>query len=127
MSKNPDLEQQRAELERAADLLPPDIDLRFRPMFGGLGVYAKERMFASLSDVGLALKLPPGARADLLREPGAKPLQFAENAPVSKESVVVPPAIRADPIRLAKWTGISITYTASLPAPKPKAKRKATS
>ncbi|MDQ3044565.1 MAG: TfoX/Sxy family protein [Chloroflexota bacterium] len=127
MTVNPDLDHLRGELERDADLLPPDIDLRFRPMFGGLGVYANERMFASISNIGLALKLPPEPRADLLREPGAKPLQYAENAPVSKESVIVPAAIRADPAHLAKWATLSIEYTASLPAPKPKGKRKAAS
>ena len=39
----------QAILEKAA---PPDMELAFRPMFGGIIGYATGKVFASLSDVG---------------------------------------------------------------------------
>ena len=36
---------------------PPGLELGFRPMFGGITAYANGAPFASLSDVGLALKM----------------------------------------------------------------------
>ncbi len=48
--------QERVEL--AAENLAPDTELTFQAMFGGIGGKAQGRMFASLSDRGLALKLP---------------------------------------------------------------------
>jgi TfoX/Sxy family transcriptional regulator of competence genes len=62
----------QAILEKAA---PPDLPLTFRPMFGGIMGYADGKVFASLSDVGLALKLGGEAHGALLALPGAKPLQ----------------------------------------------------
>lgn len=35
------------------DAAPPDLDIAFRPMFGGIFAYADGKPFASLSDVGL--------------------------------------------------------------------------
>jgi len=89
-------------------------------MFGGVGVYAHERMFASLSHAGLALKLSPQDRATLLGEPGAAPLQYDPDGPVSKQYVVVPPAITADPALLAPWLSRSIAFTVTQPAAKPR-------
>jgi TfoX/Sxy family transcriptional regulator of competence genes len=36
---------------------PPDLELGFRSMFGGIMGYAAGQAFASLSNVGLALKM----------------------------------------------------------------------
>lgn len=114
----PHLDDLRRRLEAAADDLPPDLGLRFRAMFGGAGAYAHDRMFASLSDHGLALKLSPQDRTTLLHHDGARPLQYDPTRPVSKHYVVVPPAITADPTRLAPWLRRSVDFTATLPAPK---------
>ncbi len=82
---------------------PPDLELSFRPMFGGIMAYAEGRVFASLSDVGLALKLSGEARDALLALPGAKPLQYEPGAPVSTTYVVAPAATLADPAALRPW------------------------
>ena len=108
----PHLTEMQRQLELAADALPPDLGLRFRPMFGGAGVYAGDRIFAILLDAGLALKLPASAQADLLREPGATHLHE------SGQYVVVPPDLRADPERLASWMTRSVEHARSLPAAK---------
>ena len=103
----------QAVLSRAA---PPDLELSFRPMFGGIMGYAGGRVFASLSDVGLALKLSGAERDAFLALPGAKPLQYEPGAPVSKSYVVAPAALLADPDALRPW----IARSAAALRPKPK-------
>jgi TfoX/Sxy family transcriptional regulator of competence genes len=86
-----------------ADAAPPDLDLAFRPMFGGIMAYAEGRAFASLSDVGLALKAKGPLAAEFLGAPGAKPLRYDPDAPPSKSYVVVPDPILADRVALRDW------------------------
>ena len=91
----------QAVLEAAA---PPDLELRFKAMFGGIMGYAAEKPFASLSDVGLAFKLETAAdREALLAVKGAKPLQYDASQPVSKTYVVVPEGMLADKDVLRAW------------------------
>ncbi len=88
-------------LEAAA---PPDLELRFKAMFGGIMGYAEEKPFASLSDVGLAFKLERAEdRTALLAEPGAKALQYDPSQPVSKTYVVVPEGMLGDKDALRAW------------------------
>ena len=98
-------------LERAA---PPDLELAFRPMFGGIMGYAAGKVFASLSDVGLALKLSGDGRAALLAIEGAKPLQYEPHQPPSKSYVVVPEGMLSAPGDLRTWI---VRSTAGLPPP----------
>jgi TfoX/Sxy family transcriptional regulator of competence genes len=49
---------------------PPDLHVTFRPMFGGLFAYADDQPFASLSDVGSALKIADNERDAMLALPG---------------------------------------------------------
>jgi TfoX/Sxy family transcriptional regulator of competence genes len=96
---------------------PADLDLAFRPMFGGIMGYADGKVFASLSDVGLAFKFAAADFAELSALPGAKPLQYEPGQPVSKSYVVAPEAMLADPDSLRGWI---IRSVANL---KPAAKR----
>lgn len=125
MAEKKDLDRLQAALEATRDHLPPDIGLRFRAMFGGRGAYAHDRMFASLYDGGLALRLSPGMYAAALELPGAKRLQYDERQPVSKDKVVMPDDVLDDPKALSEWVQHSIQYTLSQPekqrrAPKPR-------
>lgn len=95
-------------------------DLTFHAMFGGMAVYAHGRTFALLTSVGLALKLPPELRTDLLTEPGARPLQFEEDGVVFKQYAVVPEEIVHDPYKLSYWIEESTRYVATLPVKKSK-------
>jgi len=88
---------------------PPDLELAFRPMFGGIMGYANGKVFASLSDVGLALKLSGADRDALLAIPGSKPLQYEPDQPPSKSYVVVPEAMLAEPDTLRSWMTRSAT------------------
>ena len=97
-------------LERAA---PPDLELAFRPMFGGIMSYAAGKVFASLSDIGLALKLSGEDRQVLLAVGGAKPLQYEPDQPPSKSYVVVPDSMLSDADELRTWV---MRSAAALPA-----------
>jgi len=102
---------------------PPDLELVFRPMFGGIIAYARGKPLASLSNIGLALKAPPALRTEFLDTPGAKPLQYESDSPPSKSYVVVPPAIMADGEALRGWIVKAVDGLAATPAKKTKAKR----
>ena len=91
----------QAILEAAA---PPDMELRFKAMFGGILGYANEKPFASLSDVGLAFKLENAADHQALMDmAGAKALQYDASQPVSKTYVVVPQSMLTDKDALRGW------------------------
>nr|WP_275690686.1 TfoX/Sxy family protein [Gluconacetobacter azotocaptans] len=77
--------------------------LSFRPMFGGIMGYADGRPVASLSNVGLALKLAGADRVEMLALPGAAPLRYEPDAPPSKSYVVLPGALLADAHGLRGW------------------------
>ena len=94
----------------------PDIELSFRKMFGGIMGYAAEVVFASLSDVGLALKFTPAERDRALAMPGAKPLQYEPDAPVSKSYVVLPPDVVDDSAALHEWIVASVNALKPKPA-----------
>lgn len=95
-----DPKQLQAVMQRAA---PPDMPLGFRPMFGGIMAYCEGKPFASLSNVGLALKLAGGDHTALLAEEGASALRYEPDQPASKSYVVVPPGMLADLDRLRHW------------------------
>jgi len=86
----------------------PDLELAFKPMFGGILAYVAGKPCASLSDVGLALKLAGPAQEELLAMAGAERLRYAPDQPASKTYIVVPPALLADPGQLRAWIGRSI-------------------
>lgn len=92
---------------------PPDLEVTFRPMFGGLFAYADGKPFASLSDVGLALKFVGGERDAMLALPGAEPLRYEPAQPASKSYVVVPEPMLSEPNELRSWV---IRSVSSLPA-----------
>jgi TfoX/Sxy family transcriptional regulator of competence genes len=110
----PDL---RKKLEAAA---PPHVDWRFRPMFGGIGVYANDKMCVSLSDVGLAVKLAPADQDVLLKLKDARRLQYEPSSPPSKSYIVVPDAMLSDRKMLGHWLALSADHVSSAPAKKPR-------
>jgi TfoX/Sxy family transcriptional regulator of competence genes len=93
-------------------------------MFGGIMGYASGKVFASLSDVGLALKLSGDDWTGLLSIEGAKPLQYEPGQPVSKSYVVVPEGMLSDPERLREWVVRSAAGAAPKPARKPRTLQK---
>ena len=92
-----------------AGATPPDLDVTFRPMFGGLFAYADGKPFASLSDVGLALKFAGSERDAILALPGAAPLRYEPDQPASKSYVLVPEAMLSEPAELRSWVVRSVS------------------
>ena len=119
----PTLDTLQNQLSLAAEAHALDRELTFKPLFGGVCAYVGGRVFASLSNIGLALKLPPEAQAELLTLDGAKRLQYEPDVPPSKQYIVVPPPMQADPAALALWLGRSVEYILAQPSPKPRASK----
>lgn len=99
------------------------LELEFKPMFGGACAYVKNRIFASLSNVGLALKLSPTAQTELLKLEEAKRLQYEADSTPSKQYIVVPPEVWTDERDLAVWLRQSVDFVMAQPAPKSKRKK----
>lgn len=116
------LETLQEQLRAAVAVIDPRLEVAFRPMFGGACGYVKGRVFASVSDVGLALKLPAAVQKDLLRA-GAKGLQYEPGMPPSKHYLVVPARLREDAEALAAWAGQSIDHVLAQPAPRAKRRK----
>jgi TfoX/Sxy family transcriptional regulator of competence genes len=100
-----------------AEVAPAELELAFRPMFGGIMGYADGKAFASLSDAGLALKLAGTDREALLALPGAEPLRYAPDQPQSKSYVVVPEAMLSDLDELRSWVARCATGLAAKRTP----------
>jgi TfoX/Sxy family transcriptional regulator of competence genes len=103
-----------------ADAAPPDLDLAFKPMFGGILAYAHGKPLASFSDVGLAVKASGALNAELLATPGAAALRYEPDAPPSKTYVVVPDALLKDREALRAWIVRAAAGVAAAPAKKTK-------
>src|SRR3569623_1200640 len=67
------------------DAAPPELELAFRPMFGGIMAYAEGKAFASLSNVGLAIKAKGPLFAELAALEGA-----VKSAPVAQLDRALP-------------------------------------
>ena len=112
-----DAKRLQAVMEAAS---PPDLELSFRPMFGGIFGYAAGQAFASLSNVGLALKMTGADHASLSELPDVKPLRYEPNDPPSKSYLLLPDAMLSDPDSLRLW----IARSAAGLKPKTKKSRK---
>jgi TfoX/Sxy family transcriptional regulator of competence genes len=89
--------------EIIADAAPPDLELTFRPMFGGIMVYAEGKPFSILLGTKVALKAKGPLFAEFLGVEGSEPLRYAPDAPPSKSYVAVPEAMLADREALRDW------------------------
>jgi len=101
----------------------PTRELAFKAMFGGACAYVNGRVFASLSNVGLALKID-GATAKMWLGKGGAWLQYEPDAPVSKSYVVVPADVAHEESALSAWVEKSMAHVLTLPTPKPRAKKR---
>lgn len=84
--------------------------LVYKHFFAGAACWVHGKIFASLSPVGFALKLPERQRTELMKEKGVKPLQYFLKAPIKKEYVVLPERMVASSEALKNLVTISIDY-----------------
>ncbi len=97
------------QLQSLMQAAAPNLELSFRPMFGGIMAYVGGQAFGSLSNVGLALKFAGVGRDEALAVEGAMPLRYEPDAPASKSYVLLPATIVDDAARLRGWMVRSAT------------------
>jgi DNA transformation protein len=85
-------------------------EVRARRMFGGMGVYTGERMFAFLMDNDVALKLCPQDYEEASQIPGASEMRPEAGAEPLKEYVKLPKSILDSPEEFMKWVERSAEY-----------------
>lgn len=85
-------------------------DVRARRMFGGMGVYTGERMFAFLLEDAVGLKLNPLDYAEAMALPGACPMRPEPGAEPMREYVQLPPCVLEDEGLLTLWIERSAEY-----------------
>jgi DNA transformation protein and related proteins len=94
------------QIMRAADAY----DVRARRMFGGMGVYTGEKMFAFLIGDEIGLKLSPEDMTEAMELPGAGPLRPDPNSEPMKDYVRMPREILDNYELFMMWVERSATY-----------------
>ena len=105
----PYLRQLSDLLAEAAPRPRPKAAIACKHFFSGAAAYADGHIFMSWTPVGLALKLPEAARAEL-RTAGAKPLRYFPKGPIKKDYVILPVRLAADAVALRPWIVQSIAF-----------------
>ena len=85
-------------------------DVRARRMFGGMGVYTGEKMFAFLMGEEIGLKLAPEDIETALQLPGAGPLIPEEGAEPMREYVNMPREVLDNLESFTHWVEKSAAY-----------------
>ena len=85
-------------------------DVRARRMFGGMGIYTGEKMFAFLMGEDIGLKLSPEDIQEALTMPGAEPLRPEPNAEPMKEYVRMPREVLDNYDKFIFWVERSASY-----------------
>ncbi len=88
-------------------------DVRARRMFGGMGIYTGEKMFAFLYDEEIGLKLSPEDLPQAMALPGAGPLIPDPNADPMREYVQMPRDVLDNFDSFTYWVERSAAYARS--------------
>lgn len=88
-------------------------DVRARRMFGGMGIYTGEKMFAFLIGEEIGLKLGPDDIQEALRIPGAEPLKPDPAAEPMREYVRMPREVLDNYEKFIYWVERSASYARS--------------
>lgn len=94
------------QMMRAAEAL----DVRARRMFGGMGIYTGEKMFAFLIGEDIGLKLSPEDFAEAMALPGAGPLKPDPEAEPMREYVKMPKDVLDNFEQFTFWVERSANY-----------------
>lgn len=85
-------------------------DVRARRMFGGMGIYTGEKMFAFLYEAEIGLKLSPDDLEEAMKLPGAGPLRPEPDAEPMREYVQMPKEILDNYDSFIEWVEKSTAY-----------------
>lgn len=86
------------------------LDVRARRMFGGMGIYTGEKMFAFLMEAEIALKLSPEDLQEAMGIPGAGPMRPEPDAEPMREYVRMPKNVLDDYDQFVAWVERSASY-----------------
>lgn len=86
------------------------LDVRARRMFGGMGIYTGEKMFAFLINNEIGFKLCPEDCEEALKLPGSAPMKPAKDAEPLREYVRMPRAVLDDAGVFQQWLERSAEY-----------------
>ena len=108
------------DLSRIVERLEPipleNVTLETKHFFSGAALYANGKICASLSPVGLAVKLPEDVRQSLISEVNAEEFRFFEKGPIKREYAVLSEAIVQDEQALRKLIKIGAQYVVGAPS-----------
>jgi len=85
-------------------------DVRARRMFGGMGIYTGEKMFAFLYESEIGLKLSPDDLETAMKLPGAGPRRPEPDAEPMREYVQMPKEILDNYESFIHWVEKSTAY-----------------
>jgi DNA transformation protein len=89
-------------------------DARARKIFGGMGIYTGEKMFAILEDDLVSFKLSPSDREEALALDGARVFRPAEEGHSEMpEYIVMPPDVLNNDENFQNWLIRSAEYVRS--------------
>jgi TfoX/Sxy family transcriptional regulator of competence genes len=93
---------------------PRGVTLECRHFFSGAALYANGRIVASLTPVGLALKLPDSTCAALFRDRKAKRLRYFAQSPVKKDYAVLAQTVTSNNAEVRALLRSSIRFVCGL-------------
>jgi TfoX/Sxy family transcriptional regulator of competence genes len=100
-------------------VLPKDLRIHVRPMFGNDAAFVNGNMFTGLFGKELFVRLSVEDQAELLVEEGASRFAPMKGRPMS-DYIVVPNAWRSNPKKVGEWVARSLAWSSGLPAKAPK-------
>jgi TfoX/Sxy family transcriptional regulator of competence genes len=109
--------------ERVRMAIGPREDVTEKKMFGGIAFLLDGKMFCGVAKDDLMVRVGPAGHEDALTQAHVRPMDFT-GRPMNGY-VFVGPAGTSTPKAVKKWTDQSIAFVATLPAPKPKPKKRA--
>ena len=111
----PYLEQLENELRRWKPATPRGVKLECRHFFSGAALYANGKIAASLTPLGLAVKLPEGERKELFQKRTARRLRYFPKAPIKRDYALLTRKTYQDAARVRKLLGMSIRFAIEMP------------
>ncbi len=111
-----------SDIEYFNSIVPEDLTVGTRPMFGNVAAFVNDNMFMGLFGPGIGLRLPDDQRDELLGIDGAS--TFGPPDRPMKQYATMPMAWRDEPALTERWVQFSLDFVGAMP-PKKKKKKKA--
>jgi len=109
-------------LERLSTILsqlhpkpPRGVGLLCKHFFSGAAAYANDKIFASLSPAGFAVKIPTQMRSDLLKARKGRRFRYFPDGPIKQEYVALSQSTLTDQAVLRSIIAASIKFVAAKP------------